>query len=395
MERIYFVEDIVEHQDDDLASIVLFNASLFWDIEKNIQKEESDDSKYFLVEKIAKSKASEIKQGSFITFNSEMQFYKKANGSSVAKHFIFQNNKYRKILIDRTVSQEKKEELLDTEIVSYHVNVGHGNCSFVVGKNTKKIWLIDCSNYDFLQKKNYQKNIDNCILEIMSKYGMSKFYISKIFITHPHYDHYSGVNTLINKGFIDAKSIFYINHWYTFSSGSWNKLLGRIVKLGSKQIEPLSCNSDVGCEIIYPEISVVRTQVTPGSTPKTIVDSNPNNASTVLKIKSRNKSFVFTGDIETAGWSNVKKCCLHFKNCDYYVISHHGSDTGHIKTNCTISNVNCCLSNNVQAILMGRDGAYSGIYSKTVISNFKNINYTECAQNFLEIEWDSNKITRY
>ena len=46
------------------------------------------------------------------------------------------------------------EAFLDEEkpvqVISYHVNVGHGNCSFILieAKSCYRLWLVDCSIID-------------------------------------------------------------------------------------------------------------------------------------------------------------------------------------------------------------------------------------------------------
>ncbi|GHV83235.1 hypothetical protein AGMMS50212_05750 [Spirochaetia bacterium] len=404
MEDIYFIENILsaprgeesnpgmlKTQNDNECTVILFNASKF------LENEQLDNSDYFNIQTIPISQLDDVKQGTFVyNTNLSQNVY-----TRVARHFVSQNNMLRRTLINNT-AQDIYEPKIDRNIVSYHVNVGHGNCSFLVDKSKKDIWLIDCSNFDYLEHKSYQKNIDSCITHIKDKYCLQKFHIEKVFITHPHFDHYSGIGILINKGFIDADSFFYINNYYTFASGKWNDLLAKIAALKPKKvIEPIFQNSFSGVDILYPEQSVVRTLATKGSTSKTIIQSNPNNASIVFLVKDINKSFLFTGDIETEAWDIVKKCCPHLLNCDYYAISHHGSDTGHKRTKCpmgkSISKVSDCIKHNAQPILMGRDGAYSGIYSTKVLSDFKNIIYSQqdasgIPKDFVEIEWELNNV---
>ena len=87
---------------------------------------------------------------------------------------------------------------------------------------------------------------------------------------------------------------------------------------------------------------------------------------------------LFTGDIETEGWENVSTCMPYLCKSTYYCISHHGSITGHIRSNCMPANrcittlADCANSTRLQ-VLMGRDGAYKGVYSRDVLSDFGNI----------------------
>lgn len=100
----------------------------------------------------------------------------------------------------------------------------------------------------------------------------------------------------------------------------------------------------------------------------------------------------FPGDLEQAGFDvmirngNLPICC----DTDYYVISHHGSANGHPKYIPGHKRLHRrrlgCLRN---AIIMGRNGAYSGIYDSKVINcfdMFTRIVYTEKNDNFQPID---------
>ena len=105
---------------------------------------------------------------------------------------------------------------------------------------------------------------------------------------------------------------------------------------------------------------------------------------------------LFTGDIETEGWENVSTCMPNLCNTTYYCISHHGSITGHIRSNCMPANrcittlADCAELTSLQ-VLMGRDGAYKGVYSRKVLGDFKNIEETEKAQKYFCLDWKTGK----
>ena len=108
-------------------------------------------------------------------------------------------------------------------------------------------------------------------------------------------------------------------------------------------------------------------------------------------------SMLFTGDIETEGWENVSTCMPNLCKSTYYCISHHGSITGHIRSNCMPAN--CCITTLADCadstrlqVLMGRDGAYKGVYSRKVLGDFKNIEKTEEAQKYLSLDWKTGKV---
>lgn len=51
----------------------------------------------------------------------------------------------------------------------------------------------------------------------------------------------------------------------------------------------------------------------------------------------------------------------------------------------------CADSTRVQ-VLMGRDGAYRGVYSRKVLGDFKKIEKTEEAQKYFSLDWETSKV---
>ena len=116
---------------------------------------------------------------------------------------------------------------------------------------------------------------------------------------------------------------------------------------------------------------------------------------------------VFPGDIEIDGWNLVLDCNPYDNKADYYCISHHGSINGHIRTKCpvfqayTIQDIQHCTSNIKTAILMGREGAYSGIIAPTVKNCYgSRLHITSDDNNgketiFLELDWKTGTVIRH
>lgn len=101
---------------------------------------------------------------------------------------------------------------------------------------------------------------------------------------------------------------------------------------------------------------------------------------------------LFTGDMEIEGWEQVGRCYPYFNYSTYYCISHHGSITGHIRNNCIhigrrITSVAECAKTTRLQVLMGRNGAYKGVFSQIVISDFSNVQKTEDPDHYIEIKW--------
>jgi len=121
----------------------------------------------------------------------EGQFYRrrgvleKANDASTAKRLLLANNRLRYRLRRNNSGSDEQPRVRRavTDVFSYHVNVGHGNCSFVcfVENRHLNVWVVDCSHYDCMNKKSYVSNIDDCLDFIKKKYDVENVVISKAF----------------------------------------------------------------------------------------------------------------------------------------------------------------------------------------------------------------------
>jgi hypothetical protein len=323
--------------------------------------------------------------------------------SPIAKRHVYYNNFLRGRLIRKQLNSESESSISKTsEVHSYHVNVGHGNCSILVINDSGviKIWMIDCSEFDYLNHTNYQGNVQSCFSHIRKKFSLKKLIINKFFLTHSHYDHYSGINRLIDHGNITSETTFFLNVHYSMPSENYNRLLRKIILLKCIVIEPLSSYMTNDIQIWHPEIRTVKSRSRAYLNQKVQVEANPNNSSSVLYFKLGRKSILFPGDIETEKWDTIDLCRPHLNGSNYYMISHHGSLNGHLRNQCParvrITNLSNCLPGTSTPVLMGRDGAYNGIYSRQVINDFSRLICSERDQHghtkqFLEIDWQTNQ----
>jgi len=395
LNKVYFLENIeINSENQDYSHITLFDASLYYESDKH------ELSQYFSTLEIQNNNILISYSSGFVYFKNNV--ITNANGNSIARHFRYQNTRLRGFLIKNS-SNEVNVEKLSNNIYSYHVNVGHGNCSFVVDQDKQVIWAIDCSNYDYLIKSSYQANIQFCIDHIKNKFGLSDFRINYFVLTHPHFDHYSGIDNLINMGAVNSNTIIYLNQYYSMPNPIFNRILKRIVQLGSKTVEPLIANSNPTLEILYPSNRVVKTKTTIYNHLNPIIAPKPNNASVVFNLKSSQNTFLFTGDIETTAWDTIGTCVPYLRECNFYAVSHHGSINGHLRNYCvvnkSINSVSDCLDGRALPIIMGRTNSYLDVPSPRVLSDFGNVVYSEKDQNgknakFLELDW-SNKILNW
>lgn len=400
-DTVYFVENIITNEIDNKENtyVILQRVSEKFDLNS---KEENDE---FIEVEMNKNSLRDFSEGQYVYLNDNT--LSNANSAKYAKRNIYFNNLYRGKLLKQQTKEDRITDInSNAKIYSYHVNVGHGNCSIVVivSDSQVNLWLIDCSNMEMVTKKPFQVNIDKCLSYITTKFEKKEIVFQKCFITHNHYDHYSGVINLIEKGLINGNTVFYLNVHYAMSSDNLTKLFKKLFEIRATVIEPISQNSNANIGIWHPLKRTIRTKTPKYNGQVVEVEPHPNNSSSVLYFNFNSKSILFTGDIETEGWNKITNCCKFLQNSDYYVISHHGSINGHLRTVCpvknSISNLSNCVKPNSTQILMGRDKAFSGIYSSQVTSDFNNIFCTEkdskgIKAKFLEIDWQSNVITHY
>ena len=293
-----------------------------------------------------------------------------------------------------TIEFHKPENILYedvTDIHSYHINVGHGNCSIIVFKENGiyNMWMVDCSIFDFTNKHDYRQNLKSCLEFITNRFKINR--ISKLMVTHLHYDHINGIKYLIKEGWIDSDTEVWMNVRYPWKQPSYNNILLQLKALGVRFVDPIIRNSTRNINILYPQISFDKNNKAPMG--------NINNSSVLYQICFRERSMLFTGDIETEGWENISTCMPRLCKSKYYCISHHGSITGHIRNKCTQANIristlsDCAALTEVQ-ILMGRDGAYKGIYNKKVLGDFNKIEKTEDSQKYFELNWELDSLHR-
>lgn len=367
---------------------------------------------YFNKSKLIKNK---IEEGKFFYISDEKSnkiSIKKAGRDRRAKRQVYINNMIRGNLIKKYTTPKNIELQRKQDIYSYHINVGHGNCSVIVIKsdNSCKLWMIDCSTIDFTNKVYYGDNIEECFTYIKNKFNLDNIKIEKLFITHPHFDHYNGVNYLINKKYIENTEVW-INLYYQWPDSKYNLLLERLRSLNVKLVEPKVSNGNNTIEILYPNNTILRTKPSKSIKnypPYTIVPTKKiNNSSTVLKFNFGCKSMIFPGDIEEEGWNNVRYCFRNSREDIFYCISHHGSITGHRRSNCryvsvgSIQNIDSCYSSSKINILMGRDNAYSGIFNQVVLNTFMNRIYkTDLSDKneilkFIELNWKNDEIIEH
>lgn len=322
------------------------------------------------------------------------------------------------------VEDHKTTTYTDAVVTSYHVNVGHGNCSVILIRQRKshQIWMVDCALYEapnqvVVSWTNHEATFESCLDAIASELGMGRqsLYIGHFLLTHMHYDHYNGLKYLINKGLVNRRTIFYVNLHYQMPSKNLNEILQLMVdKNFNHIIEPLPCNSTSSIRILHPDRRIYRNQnsILVSASPYRL-ESNPNNSSAVYAILLAGKTMIFPGDLEQEGFDEMTKsetCRPVWKNTNYLAASHHCSLNGLPIKRCQNEHklrnpLRCCRQHLNFVVIMGRDGAYNGIYSKRAIYAYdictkKGVYATDddsiiSTPAYLLLEWNKDLITPY
>lgn len=272
-------------------------------------------------------------EGNFVYYEpNELGYrvFRSANTTRVARNaFRFANtfiNDHRNQLLDdeRAIINPNNYTVGSvTSVKSYHVNVGHGNCSIIVinRNGLHEIWMVDCSTREIKGNADYTTNIDAAISDITSDYGRKeKFHIDRFILTHKHYDHYNGLAYLIRKKFIDAQTIIYSNLYYICASSTFQKIQ-KALPQGLIIMEPSVFQNNQGVQrnqvlrFLCPDRPFVAKNKFLKNKPNTCIEiSKANLSSMVAEITIAGHSMVFPGDQEVEGFetmSQMPTCTPH------------------------------------------------------------------------------------
>lgn len=267
--------------------------------------------------------------------------------------------------------------------------------------------MVDCSVKDMGNWNNHTNNLQACFNDIAKKVQLKRdaiLHIDRFFLTHTHYDHFNGMDYLIDNGHIDSNTLCYMNLYYHWIGATYLGILNKLKNANVRFVEPISGNSNRLSTFFHPECRLYRSAATVVSRPlqSRIVNSPVNNSSSVIMFSIGGHSMVFTGDLEQNGFKSMTKaaeCSPALFYSNYYAISHHGSINGHPVMPCmnparlNHSPLRCVTNNLSKAVLMGRDKAFRGIYSPAVVAYWSAIpgtlEYTEHAPHYLELDWGS------
>ena len=347
-----------------------------------------------------------VQEDDFVLYrpDSELRFF---NGNETQLATVLRNESrdMRLELLTRQIAGEGVyaiRQKMPNLVKSYHVNVGHGNCSMILSVYGTEydLWMVDCSSYDYLNRRDYSQNLHHCLADIANllNVDLSSLRISRFMLTHTHFDHYNGLRYLMRHGLVDDRTLVYANLYYDCASPVWNGILKDLLKLNCSFVEPTSAVVYNGAiKVCHPECRTYKNSGLVKAGERAV--PNVNDSSVVYSIALDGQLMVFPGDLEQKGFekmSGAGTCSPYLFDADYYIVSHHGSLNGHPSKACIIHKrvgatpLVCAANNLKKVILMGRDRAYSGIYSSVVTSFWSGLGcleYTEKAQRYLELNW--------
>ena len=432
METLYFIESITRIQNNEndrssgsasqIFSICLENVKLSRELGVINTQERSNNEddglisseRYRMLEipkrQMKLDTGTGLYEGMFVYLEEENGILRFTSGRSndIAKEQIRENSRLRYQLFRDNNYLDNITDDFDydhAQIKSYHVNVGNGNCTFVlfVDNYSYRIWMVDCGMIDIKNSRNYKANIDAIIDQIAYDINcdVPNVRIHRFLLTHWHADHYNGMIYMLQRGWLDSQTIFVMNLYYSCPTPCANQILYQLDRMNVRCYEPQVSLRLNNCSILHPNLRIGRWN---NARLNMIGVRKVNDSSVVYSINGVGKNMIFSGDLEKKGFDRMTKAhtcryCLHTST--YYCVSHHASLTGHIDIPCLSSSfptvLACVLHNLKYAIVMGRDGAYDGIYDAQVIQDFgKRIIYSERDKSGnktrgVALEWNSGK----
>lgn len=178
------------------------------------------------------------------------------------------------------------------------IDVGQGDATYIVSPE-KHTMLIDAG----------EASANSAINRVIQDQ-----YIDYMITTHPHSDHIGGVNYVLNH----YKVGLVIDSGYPHTSQIYENMLSTIKQ---KNIKYLVAETPSKIVLDDPEVIVMGIHSYTTKNPDN-TDDNINDESTVLSLKYRNVSFLFTGDAEAGAEMQYAQQLSHV---DILKVAHHGS----------------------------------------------------------------------
>lgn len=223
--------------------------------------------------------------------------------------FIKSNEKKLLIFLPVLVIITKFSYLIDNNYYIYYLDVGQGDCEFIISPKHKEVIMVDTGGKTTYLKESWQtkmkkyKESDKFIIFLKSK-GITK--INKLIITHGDFDHMGESFNLINDFKIDE---------VIFNCGEYNNLESKLITvLKQKKINYTSCINDLN--IGNNKLIFLQTKEY----------DNENDNSNVIYTKIYGHTFLFMGDAGIKKENDILNK-YYLQNIDVLKVGHHGSNT--------------------------------------------------------------------
>ncbi len=232
---------------------------------------------------------------------------------------LFHNTNAREEAVNHPVGE-------DTSVFFYVVNVGWGLCQLLAIEREEfiEIWVFDCGTSDVAANR---PNLEDCLADISHN---KEYRITKVFVSHPHEDHYNLFNTLA----IENEAEIWINKRVRLNPPKYLRFLTHVRMAGYRMVPFLAGRYvENVINVLHPINPIVLTdsgtvRVMNGMhQPLALTYTNKANViCPVIELAIKNKSIIITGDIMENGWDQfmVSIGARRLKT-DVYVHSHHGT----------------------------------------------------------------------
>lgn len=233
-------------------------------------------------------------EGSFVRYREDGNRFEIANDTPIAQRYIQISTELRQQLRDKYVEPTRQNDDGISKICSYHINVGHGNFSVITFLQSKivHVWIVDASEKEISylkqnnKRKTYRENWQSCFRQIKNDYGISSFKVSKLFITHTHYDHFSAINQLFVERYFSSDLEVWLNLYYDCNNPAYVGVLSTLKKIPNIHlVEPICRNTrnHSVIRVLAPEARLYYMDKPSVGNIRVIQEKDANNASVMLE----------------------------------------------------------------------------------------------------------------